>query len=54
MPQQESMMPDPKLPPDAASDPEDEGHGSELAKEFQQIEDEMPIEGDPKPSAPLR
>lgn len=43
-------MPDPKVPLDAASGPEDESHGGELAKAFKQIEDEMPIQ----PSAVLK
>jgi hypothetical protein len=45
-------MPEPKnIPVDAASDQEQGCHGGELAQTFQQIEDELPIEDDPKPSA---
>ena len=45
-------MPDTMSPADAASDPPEDGHGAELAKTFRQIEDELPTEDDPKPSAP--
>jgi hypothetical protein len=46
----EGIMPDPTIPTDAASDPEEDGHGGELARTFQQIEDELPNEDDPRPS----
>lgn len=48
----EGIMPDPKIPTDAASDPEEDGHGGELARIFQQIEDELSTEDGPKPTAP--
>jgi hypothetical protein len=43
-------MPDPKIPQDAPTDSDDE-YGGELAKTFREIEDEIRVEDDPKPSA---
>ena len=48
----EGIMPNPTIPTDVASDPEEDSHGGELARTFQQIEDELPTEDGLKPTAP--